>query len=102
MDLPSCWEIEECGHKKDGEEVYKLVECIAFKENLGHSCWCVAENEEICKRCEVYKRYNRISGEHAQRIKIEFPIEQAKYERIINDGLRHLVNTGSEQTLEGE
>ena len=67
MKLPNCWEIQGCKREKGGEKVSELGECIASKEDLGHSCWAIAgtlcggtvqrdvdEKEESCKECDVY------------------------------------------------
>lgn len=94
--LGNCWEIKRCGRQVGGSKVAELGECIASKEKLGHSCWVVAgtlcggklqgdarEKGKNCRRCEVYKKYQRTIGEQGEKVKELFPEEEEKYNEII-------------------
>lgn len=92
----NCWEIKKCGRQAGGDKVVELGECIVSKERLGHSCWSVFgtlcggevqgdafEKGRNCRRCEVYKMYQRTIGELGEMIKVYFPEEEEKYNQII-------------------
>lgn len=94
--LSNCWEIKGCGRQKNGMKVAELGECIASKEELGHSCWVIAgtlcggkiqgtaaQKEGNCMLCEVYKKYHRITGTEGKRVRSEYPAEEAKYKNIV-------------------
>ena len=94
--LLNCWEIKKCGRQKAGKKVYKLGECIASKEGMGHSCWAVsgtlcfgkiqgtfAEKIDFCTSCEVYHLYNRSSGKLGKLVQTMYPEEDAQYKDII-------------------
>ena len=95
-DLKNCWEILKCEREQNGGKVFELGECIASKENLGHSCWMiagtlcggimqgtVAQKEQNCMKCEVYKLYHRQVGSKGSMIKENFPDEEKKYCAIL-------------------
>ncbi len=90
--MENCWEILKCGREKDGAKADELGECIASKEGLGHSCWIiagtfcggkvqgtVAQKRLNCMQCDVYKRYNRLTGTRGKRVAQKFPTEERKY-----------------------
>lgn len=96
-DFPNCWEIKNCGRGKNGENVPSEGECRTSIENMGHSCWVVAGNlsEKApdcprvkkdglqCCTCEVFKRYNRISGIEKGGVVRSFPEEEYKYSKYL-------------------
>lgn len=72
--------------------VSELGECVASKEQFGHSCWVVAgtlcggvtqgtvaQKSASCLNCTVYKTYNRTRGEGRYAVQKEFPAENIKY-----------------------
>lgn len=94
--MKNCWEIKNCGRQKGGGKVMEFGECIAARENLGHSCWAIAgtlcgdkvqgtfaEKEKICIQCIVYEQYNRLIGGEGKRIAKEFPEENIKYNAML-------------------
>ena len=40
--LKNCWEMRGCGRERGGSRAKDLGECIASREQLGHSCWAIA------------------------------------------------------------
>ena len=95
-ELLNCWEINKCGRHKDGKKVNKLGECIASKEEMGHSCWAVAgtlcfgkiqgtfaQKIGFCTSCEIYNLYNRSSGKLGKLVQTMYPKEDAQYKDII-------------------
>ena len=93
--LANCWEIMDCGKAKGGVNAV-LGECIAAQEGLGHSCWAIAgtlccgevrvrmaEKEQACITCEVFKIYNRINGTLREAVKVQHPEEDAKYTTML-------------------
>jgi len=94
--LLNCWEIENCGREEGGSRVKELGECIASKEEMGHSCWIIAgtlcggkvqgslaQKNGFCTSCNVYKLYNRSSGKQGKEISCYYPEENEKYKKII-------------------
>ena len=94
--LLNCWEILECGREKNGDKVNELGECIASIDAMGHSCWIAAgtlcggkvqgtyaQKLGYCTTCDVYKIYNRATGNQGKKIQTEFPEEHMKYCRIL-------------------
>ena len=95
-ELLNCWEIKKCQRQKGGKKVYKLSECIASKDGMGHSCWAVAgtlcfgkiqgtfaQTIGFCISCEVYQLYNRSSGKLGKLVQTMYPKEDAQYKDII-------------------
>ena len=89
--------MQKCEREKGGAKVPELGECIASKEGLGHSCWniagtlcggvvqgTVAQKEENCTACAIYKLYNRLTGIYGNDIRKEFPDEEKKYISILD------------------
>lgn len=100
-ELKNCWEIMNCQREKNGSKVSELGECVASKEGLGHSCWMiagtlcggevqgtVAEKEHNCMQCEVYKKYNRITGTEGKKVPEQFPEEEKKYKSLLKNRRR--------------
>lgn len=96
MELLNCWEIKKCQRQKGGKKVHELGECIASKEEMGHSCWAVAgtlcggkiqgttaQKIKYCTSCEVYEIYNRSRGEFGKNVKTAYPEENSKYYNIM-------------------
>ena len=96
-EFKNCWEMQKCEREKGGAKVPELGECIASKEGLGHSCWniagtlcggvvqgTVAQKEENCTACAIYKLYNRLTGIYGNDIRKEFPDEEKKYISILD------------------
>jgi hypothetical protein len=94
--LKTCWELMGCGREIGGRNEQALGECIASKEELGHSCWSIAgtlcrgrvqgtfaEKEANCVRCEVFRLYHRTLGSQGKRVKELYPEEQSKFERVL-------------------
>lgn len=94
--LPNCWEIINCGREKGGDKEDELGECIASKEELGHSCWAIAgtlcdgevqgtmaQKIGYCSSCKVHKLYNRSLGEKGQEVIDLHPEEHAKYTKML-------------------
>ncbi len=94
--VPNCWEIMNCGREAGGANVPELGECVASKEQLGHSCWMLAgtlcrgvvqgtfaQKAQGCLPCEVYKTYNRGSGTRASEVVEAYPDENARYRKIL-------------------
>lgn len=86
----------ECGREKDGNKMTELGECIASRENLGHSCWAIAgtlcggkvqgtmaQKLGYCTACKVHKLYNRSRGEKGQEVIAQFPEEHVKYTEMM-------------------
>ncbi len=95
-DFPNCWEIKKCGREKDGAKVAEFGECVASRQNLGHSCWAIAgtlcgdkvqgtpaQKERSCMVCSVYKDYNRLTGARGGRILRNCPEEENKYRQLM-------------------
>ncbi len=95
-ELKNCWVIKQCGREKNGKKTAQFGECIASKEELGHSCWAIAgtlcggdvqgtsaQKSNNCMACEVYKKYHRSLGSEGKFIKTEFPREDAKYQALL-------------------
>ncbi len=95
-ELKNCWEIKGCGREQNGINTMELGECVASKEELGHSCWAIAgtlcggkiqgtsaKKANACMECEVYKKYHRSLGSEGKFIRTEFPGEEAKYQKIL-------------------
>jgi hypothetical protein len=96
MELLNCWEITKCQRQRGGKKVLELGECIASKEEMGHSCWAVAgtlcggktqgttaQKIQFCTSCEVYEIYNRSRGELGKKVKTAYPKEDSKYYDIM-------------------
>lgn len=94
----NCWELKNCGREKEGARTSELGECIAAKENLGHSCWAIAgtlcggkvqgtfaEKERDCVKCIVYIKYNRLNGSEGEEVLQGFPEEDIKYKTVLLD-----------------
>ena len=94
--LKNCWEILQCGRQANGNKVNQLGECIASREQLGHSCWAVAgtlcggqvqgsvdDKRNDCMRCEVFKKYHRSVGADGKKIKEAYPEEEKKYNELL-------------------
>ena len=103
MTLLNCWNIKECGRERGGAHVAEFGECIASKEGLGHSCWAIAgtlcggevqgtaaKKEQNCIMCDVYKMYNRRLGSHGKDVIKDYPQEEAAYNTMMLDRLKHL------------
>ncbi len=99
--LPNCWEIMKCGRATDEPKVAELGECIASKEEMGHSCWAIAgtlcggvvqgtsaQKEGTCLRCQVYAEYNRMSGTKREDVKQAFSGEEEKHTELLRKQLR--------------
>jgi len=95
-ELLNCWEIKKCDRQLVGKKANKLVECIASKEEMGHSCWAVAgtlccgktqgafaQKIEFCTSCEVYEIYNRSKGKQGKSVQTIYPEEDARYCNIM-------------------
>ncbi len=91
-DLKNCWEIMNCGRQSGGSKVSELGECVASKEQFGHSCWVMAgtlcggtvqgtmsEKSASCLKCIVFKKYSRTHGSRRHAVQKEFPEENIKY-----------------------
>ena len=96
--MKNCWDILKCERQKNGKKVNEYGECIASKEELGHSCWAIAgtlcggmvqgdatEKRQNCIRCEVFKLYHRSVGTEGKKIKELFPEEEKKYNDLLMD-----------------
>lgn len=94
--LKECWEYKACGRQKNGPKVAELGECIASKEQMGHSCWAIAgtlcggvvqgssaQKEQNCMGCEVYKIYHRITGKEGKQVGVLCPEEESKYNEMM-------------------
>lgn len=94
--LENCWEIKKCGRQKNGWLSKELGECIASRENMGHSCWVIAgtlcggtvqgdsiDKGKNCIKCEVYKKYNRTIGSEGDKVKENYPDEEEKYKELV-------------------
>jgi len=90
--LKNCWEIMDCGRQKGGPKASELGECVASKEQFGHSCWAMAgtlcggvvqgmvsQKSTSCLNCIVYKTYNRTRGEGRHAVQKDYPLENKKY-----------------------
>ena len=96
-ELLNCWEITKCERHKRGKKMDELGECLASKEEMGHSCWAVAgtlcgdkkiqgstaQKIGYCTSCEVYQSYNRSKGELGKLVAKTYPKEDAKYYNIM-------------------
>ena len=95
-ELLNCWEIKKCERQKGGNKVNELGECIASKEEMGHSCWAVAgtlcggkiqgttaQKIGYCTSCGVYEIYNRSMGELGKLVTTTYPKEDARYYNIM-------------------
>ena len=93
--LQNCWDIRRCGRQEHGEKTDELGTCPASPK-FGHSCWGVAgtvcggkvrgtfaAKEKECLACEVYKRYNRVSGRLRDQVAREYPEELAEFDRYV-------------------
>jgi hypothetical protein len=100
-----------CGRQKGGSMVSELGECVASKEQLGHSCWAVAgtlcggvvqglvsQKSAGCLNCIVYKTYNRMRGVSRQALQEEFPAENMKYLDVM--GALRRARLGSEKSVQ--
>ena len=94
--LKNCWEIRGCGREHGGSKVKDLGECIASRQQLGHSCWAIAGtlcagevsgtfalSERACMLCPVFKSYHRIIGTEAKLVVLECPDEQVRYTELL-------------------
>ncbi|MDH4317720.1 MAG: hypothetical protein OEV64_04975 [Desulfobulbaceae bacterium] len=103
LPFKNCWEIHSCGREAFGPKVGEYGECIASKENMGHSCWAiagtlcgdkiqgsVAEKYANCTRCEVYNLYHRTAGKYGDAVKEFFPEENFRYRKFIVDRLHQI------------
>jgi len=94
--LQNCWEIKECGRASDGPKAEELGECIASVEGLGHSCWAIAgtlcdgvvqgtiaQKEENCTKCDVFRLYNRATGVHGMTVITTYSQEDAKLKSLL-------------------
>lgn len=101
--LQNCWEIKKCGRERGGAKVKELGECVASTEGLGHSCWAiagtlcggkvqgtVAQKEQNCMACDVYKLYQRMSGTHGKEIPKQFPDEEKRYSSMLMNRMRNM------------
>ena len=111
LSLKNCWEIHGCERHANGAKVHELGECVASRENMGHSCWAIvgtlcgdkvqcslAEKYASCSRCEVYNQYHRTAGSHGHMIKELYPEENQKYRQLIVDRIRD-IGWGKERKL---
>ena len=91
-ELLNCWEIKKCGRQRGGKKTKTLGECVASKEEMGHSCWAVAgtlcggkiqgtfaQKFGVCTSCEVYEIYNRSKGKLGKAVQKTYPEEDARY-----------------------
>ncbi|MBF0430725.1 MAG: hypothetical protein HQK83_05570 [Fibrobacteria bacterium] len=94
--LPDCWEIMDCHREKGGTNLPEPGECIASKKGLGHSCWTiagtqcggkiqgsVAQKENNCMQCKVYKKYHRVIGTDGKAVTECYPEEESAYLRLL-------------------
>jgi hypothetical protein len=94
--LKNCWELRGCGRERGGSKVGELGECIASRQQMGHSCWAIAgtlcggevqgtfaASEGTCMLCPVLRSYHRITGTEAKRVVQEFPEEQQRYSDLL-------------------
>lgn len=101
--LKNCWEIKNCGRQKGGAKVSERGICVAASEGMGHSCWAiagtlcggkvqgtVAQKEQNCMQCEVYKFYHRTLGTYGKDLGKEFPEEEGKYSIMLLERMRKL------------
>ncbi len=90
--LENCWEIMKCGREPGGVNEREFGVCPVAVLGMGHSCWAVAgtmcnnvpqgtyaEKTATCVGCEVFKRYNRVSGPDGRSVADRFPDEQRRY-----------------------
>ena len=98
MDLLNCWEITKCERNEGGAKAQESGVCIAASEGLGHSCWAIAgtlcggkvqgsiaQKEDNCMSCEVFKTYHRLIGSQGKEVGKLFPAEQKKYSALLMD-----------------
>ncbi|MFH1723485.1 MAG: two-CW domain-containing protein [Elusimicrobiota bacterium] len=91
MALPNCWEIMKCGREPGGVNAGHSGVCPAFPD-YGHSCWGVAGTvcgddapgtfagkKWGCLDCEVFKRYERLSGICGEQLEREYPEEVRRF-----------------------
>ena len=94
--MKNCWEIKQCGREAGGPNVDELGECIASRQQLGHSCWAIAgtlcggevqgdikDKQGNCLICEVYELYNRMTGTARQDLAVACPEEEALYRALM-------------------
>ncbi|UCH73420.1 MAG: hypothetical protein JSU82_13870 [Rhodospirillales bacterium] len=94
--MKNCWEIKQCGREAGGAKVAELGECIASRQQLGHSCWAIAgtlcggevqgdikDKQGNCLTCEVYELYNRMTGTARHELAAACPEEEALYCALI-------------------
>jgi len=94
--MKNCWEIRNCGREAGGAKVAELGECVASKENFGHSCWGIAgtlcggevqgsvrDKHGNCLVCDVFKAYNRATGTAAQDVMVEHSDENRRYQQVL-------------------
>ena len=99
--IQNCWEIMKCGREKGGSKVFEFGECIASKEQLGHSCWVIAgtlcggvvqgkmaQKLLTCLTCPLYKGYSRTAGSYGKEVQTAFPDEERKYRKVVFAALR--------------
>jgi hypothetical protein len=85
-----------CGREAGGANVAELGECIASKEDLGHSCWAIAgtlcggevqgsvkDKNGNCLVCKVFSAYNRVTGTAARDVATHHPDEIKRYQEVL-------------------
>jgi hypothetical protein len=101
MDLLNCWEITKCERIEGGAKAKELGVCIAAREGLGHSCWAIAgtlcggkvrgsiaQKEDNCMSCVVFKTYHRLIGAQGKVVGKLFPAEQKMYSALLMDRMK--------------
>jgi hypothetical protein len=94
--MENCWEIMKCGREAGGANVAEFGECIASKEDMGHSCWAIAgtlcggevqgavkDKHGNCLICKVYNAYNRLTGSRGRHVAAHYPDEDRRYKEAL-------------------
>ena len=100
-ELDECWKIMKCGREKFGAKVGERGECPASALGLVHYCWtaegplCDGESQGVyevkigkCMRCEVYRRYNPMSGRDRDEVQKRFSEEHRRYAAFIQQRMK--------------
>ncbi|MDH3347842.1 MAG: hypothetical protein OEM02_07060 [Desulfobulbaceae bacterium] len=104
--LKNCWVIMKCERHAAGQKVNEFGECLASVKGMGHTCWALDEtlcgdkvqgtaDEKLqaCTMCEVYRRYNRITGTKANMVKNFFPQEEHEYQQLLKQRIENYLRS---------